>query len=119
MQEDLRAPYETQHGDAVMESVIKARNGSVLGTGSILKMYFFPGQRTSRHIQIHGAPHVYKVLHGLPLFLSIFPFSYCSQCGKGNIIQGIFKSWMMQRPLLCLIDTRYLPQLNATECAGK
>ncbi|XP_065859945.1 uncharacterized protein [Euphorbia lathyris] len=59
--EELRAPQESQHGDAVMEATIKARNGSVLGTGSILKMYFFPGQRTSSHIQIHGAPHVYKV----------------------------------------------------------
>lgn len=40
---------------------MKDRNGSVLGKGSILKMYFFPGQRTSSYIQIHGAPHVYKV----------------------------------------------------------
>ncbi|KAJ7977775.1 Paladin [Quillaja saponaria] len=59
--EELRAPHESQHGDAVMESIVKDRNGSVLGKGSILKMYFFPGQRTSSHIQIHGAPHVYKV----------------------------------------------------------
>lgn len=44
-----------------MEAIVKGRNGSVLGKGSILKMYFFPGQRTSSHIQIHGAPHVYKV----------------------------------------------------------
>lgn len=60
-QEELRAPHESQHGDAVMEAIVKARNGSVLGKGSILKMYFFPGQRTSSHIQIHGAPHVYEV----------------------------------------------------------
>ncbi|XP_027349886.1 paladin-like isoform X2 [Abrus precatorius] len=59
--EKLREPQESQHGDAVMEAIVKARNGSVLGKGSILKMYFFPGQRTSSHIQIHGAPHVYKV----------------------------------------------------------
>lgn len=59
--EELRAPHESQHGDAVMESIVKERNGSVLGKGSILKMYFFPGQRTSNHMQIHGAPHVYKV----------------------------------------------------------
>ncbi|XP_061366227.1 glucose-1-phosphate adenylyltransferase large subunit 2, chloroplastic-like [Gastrolobium bilobum] len=59
--EELREPQESQHGDAVMEAIVKARNGSVLGKGSILKMYFFPGQRTSSHIQIHGAPHVYKV----------------------------------------------------------
>ncbi|XVF22236.1 hypothetical protein REPUB_Repub12eG0156200 [Reevesia pubescens] len=59
--EELRAPHESQHGDAVMEAIVKARNGSVLGKGSILKMYFFPGQKTSSHIQIHGAPHVFKV----------------------------------------------------------
>lgn len=61
MQEELRAAHESQHGDAVMEAIVKARNGSVLGKGSILKMYFFPGQRTSSNLQIHGAPHVYKV----------------------------------------------------------
>lgn len=44
-----------------MEALVRTRNGSVLGKGSILKMYFFPGQRISSHIQIHGAPHVYKV----------------------------------------------------------
>ncbi|KAK4282652.1 hypothetical protein QN277_014003 [Acacia crassicarpa] len=59
--EGLRAPQESQHGDAVMEAIVKDRNGSVLGKGSILKMYFFPGQRTSSHVQIHGAPNVYKV----------------------------------------------------------
>ncbi|KAG4186306.1 hypothetical protein ERO13_A08G035200v2 [Gossypium hirsutum] len=61
--EELRAPHELQHGDAVMEAIVKTRNGSVLGKGSIIKMYFFPGQRTSSHIQIHGAPHVFKVEH--------------------------------------------------------
>ncbi|KAL0436060.1 UNVERIFIED_CONTAM: Paladin [Sesamum radiatum] len=40
--EELRAPHESQHGDAVMEAIVKDRNGSVLGKGSILKMYFFP-----------------------------------------------------------------------------
>ncbi|GLT68208.1 hypothetical protein SLA2020_404600 [Shorea laevis] len=59
--EELRAPHESHHGDAVMDAIVKSRNGSVLGKGSILKMYFFPGQRTSSHIPIHGAPHVYKV----------------------------------------------------------
>lgn len=54
-------PQESQHGDAVMEAVVKTRNGSVLGKGSILKMYFFPGQKTYSNIQIHGAPLVYKV----------------------------------------------------------
>ncbi|XP_074303708.1 uncharacterized protein LOC141638201 isoform X2 [Silene latifolia] len=70
--EDLRTPYETQHGDAVMEAIIGARNGSVLGKGSILKMYFFPGQRTSSNIQIHGAPHVYEV-PGYPVYSMATP----------------------------------------------
>ncbi|XP_031379974.1 paladin isoform X4 [Punica granatum] len=70
--EELRMPQETQHGDAVMEAIIKARNGSVLGKGSILKMYFYPGQRTSSTIQIHGAPHVYKV-DGFPVFSMATP----------------------------------------------
>lgn len=70
--EELRAPQESQHGDAVMEAIVKDRNGSVLGKGSILKMYFFPGQRTSSHIQIHGAPHVYKV-DGFPVFSMATP----------------------------------------------
>ncbi|KAD4584542.1 hypothetical protein E3N88_22143 [Mikania micrantha] len=70
--EELRAPQECQHGDAVMESIVKKRSGSVLGKGSILKMYFFPGQRTSNHIQIHGAPHVYKV-DGYPVYCMATP----------------------------------------------
>ncbi|KAK9950366.1 hypothetical protein M0R45_005859 [Rubus argutus] len=70
--EEFRAPHESQHGDAVMEAIIKARSGSVLGKGSILKMYFFPGQRTSSHIQIHGAPHVYKV-DGYPVYSMATP----------------------------------------------
>lgn len=67
-QEELRTPHESQHGDAVMEATVRVRNGSVLGKGSILKMYFFPGQRTSSHIQIQGAPHVYKVCLHLKLY---------------------------------------------------
>ncbi|PPD76768.1 hypothetical protein GOBAR_DD26307 [Gossypium barbadense] len=70
--EELRAPHELQHGDAVMEAIVKTRNGSVLGKGSILKMYFFPGQRTSSHIQIHGAPHVFKV-DGYPVYSMATP----------------------------------------------
>ncbi|KAL7112367.1 hypothetical protein ACP275_04G000100 [Erythranthe tilingii] len=70
--EELRAPHESQHGDAVMEAIVKDRNGSVLGKGSILKMYFFPGQRTSSHIPIHGAPHVYKV-DGYPVYSMATP----------------------------------------------
>lgn len=70
--EELRAPHESQHGDAVMEAILKDRSGSVLGKGSILKKYFFPGQRTSNHIQIHGAPHVYKV-DGYPVYSMATP----------------------------------------------
>ncbi|XP_047316660.1 paladin-like isoform X2 [Impatiens glandulifera] len=70
--EELRAPHESQHGDAVMEAIVRDRNGSVLGKGSILKMYFFPGQRTSSSIQIHGAPHVYKV-DGYPVYSMATP----------------------------------------------
>ncbi|KAB2003186.1 hypothetical protein ES319_D11G113500v1 [Gossypium barbadense] len=70
--EELRASLESQHGDAVMEAIVKARNGSVLGKGSILKMYFFPGQRTSTHIQIRGAPHVFKV-DGYPVYSMATP----------------------------------------------
>ncbi|KAH1107088.1 hypothetical protein J1N35_010856 [Gossypium stocksii] len=70
--EELRAPHESQHGDAVMEAIVKARNGSVLGKGSILKMYFFPGQITSSRIQILGAPHVFKV-NGYPVYSMATP----------------------------------------------
>ncbi|KAK9993506.1 hypothetical protein SO802_023209 [Lithocarpus litseifolius] len=70
--EELRAPHESQHGDAVMDAIVNNRNGSVLGKGSILKMYFFPGQRTSSHIQIHAAPHVYKV-DGFPVYSMATP----------------------------------------------
>ncbi|CAK7348578.1 unnamed protein product [Dovyalis caffra] len=71
-QEELRTPQESQHGDAVMEATVRVRNGSVLGKGSILKMYFFPGQRTSSHIQVQGAPHVYKV-DGYPVYSMATP----------------------------------------------
>ncbi|XP_050251484.1 uncharacterized protein LOC126698360 isoform X1 [Quercus robur] len=70
--EELRAPHESQHGDAVMDAIVNNRNGSVLGKGSILKMYFFPGQRTSSHIQIDAAPHVYKV-DGFPVYSMATP----------------------------------------------
>ncbi|KAG6550760.1 hypothetical protein Mapa_007664 [Marchantia paleacea] len=53
---------EASEGNAVMEAIVKARIGSVLGKRAILKMYFFPGQKTtSDHVQIPGAPHVFKV----------------------------------------------------------
>ncbi|CAN6700031.1 unnamed protein product [Malus baccata var. baccata] len=70
-QEELRAPLESQHGDAVLDAIVKARSGSVLGKGSILKMYFFPGQRTSSHIQIHGAPHVFKISRDLKFSIQL------------------------------------------------
>ncbi|KAG9146991.1 hypothetical protein Leryth_005245 [Lithospermum erythrorhizon] len=69
---ELRAPQESQHGDAVMEAIVKERKGSVLGKGSILKMYFYPGQRTSSNIQIQGAPHVFKV-DGYPVYSMATP----------------------------------------------
>ena len=77
----MREPQESQHGDAVMEAIVKARNGSVLGKGSILKMYFFPGQRTSSHIQIHGAPHVYKVCLLMPVLLKKLTYKICDARG--------------------------------------
>lgn len=46
-----------------MEAIVKARCGSVLGKGSILKTYFFPGQKTSSCIPFEGAPHIYKVFY--------------------------------------------------------
>ncbi|KAH9319094.1 hypothetical protein KI387_020863 [Taxus chinensis] len=59
---DLRTHAEGHNGDAVMEAIVKARNGSILGKRSILKMYFFPGQeKTSTYVDVPGAPHVYKV----------------------------------------------------------
>jgi len=59
---EFKTPGEYNQADAVMEAVVKARNGSVLGKHTILKMYFFPGQKTtSDHMPIHGAPHVCKV----------------------------------------------------------
>lgn len=62
LQVDSRTHAECHNGDAVMEAIVKARNGSILGKHSILKMYFFPGQKkTSSYIDIPGAPHVYKV----------------------------------------------------------
>nr|XP_043636887.1 paladin [Erigeron canadensis] len=94
--EELRAPQESQHGDAVMEAIVKKRNGSVLGKGSILKMYFFPGQRTSSHIRIHGAPHVYKV-EGYPVYSMATP-----------TIAGA-------KEMLAYLDTRPTSELNGPQ----
>ncbi|KAM0939392.1 putative protein-tyrosine phosphatase [Dioscorea sansibarensis] len=65
--EESKVLYEPQQGDGVMEAIVKARNGSVLGKGSILKMYFFPGQKTSSCIKFPGAPHFHKV-DGYPVY---------------------------------------------------
>ncbi|XP_072951302.1 uncharacterized protein [Typha angustifolia] len=63
---------ESRHGDVVMEAIVKARNGSVLGKGSILKTYFFPGQKKSSCMHFQGAPHVYKV-DGYPVYSMATP----------------------------------------------
>ncbi|XP_042416053.1 paladin-like [Zingiber officinale] len=59
--EEPKALFGSMHGDVVMDAIVKSRNGSVLGKGSILKMYFFPGQKTSSWKQFKGTPNVYKV----------------------------------------------------------
>lgn len=57
-----KALGESNQEDSVMEAIVNSRNGSVLGKRAILKMYFFPGQKTtSDHVPIPGAPHVCKV----------------------------------------------------------
>lgn len=118
--EDLRSPFETQHGDAVMEAVIKARNGSVLGRGSILKMYFFPGQRTSSRIQIHGAPHVYKV-DGFPVYSMATPtitgakemISYLAASGSANGRQRVVITDLREEAVVYINGTPFvLRELN-------
>lgn len=70
---DFRPYGDTNEVDAVMEAVVKARNGSVLVKRSILKMYFFPGQKTtSGYLNINGAPHVCKV-DQVPVYSSATP----------------------------------------------
>lgn len=61
-QHEQKATYPPPQGDVTMETIVKARSGSVLGKGSILKMYFFPGQKRSSSVNFRGAPHVFKVL---------------------------------------------------------
>lgn len=64
---EFKAHGENHQEDSIMEAVVKSRNGSILGKHSILKMYFFPGQKTtSDHVPINGAPHVCKV-EGFPV----------------------------------------------------
>ncbi|KAH7442546.1 hypothetical protein KP509_03G093600 [Ceratopteris richardii] len=70
---EFRSYGDLKEGDPVMEAVVKARNGSVLVKRSILKMYFFPGQRkSSGSISIEGAPHFCKV-DGVPVYSSATP----------------------------------------------
>lgn len=59
--EEPRLLHESQHGDVVMDAIVKARSGSVLGKGSMLKKYMFHGPKTSNTIELQGAPNVYKV----------------------------------------------------------
>ncbi|GJM95803.1 hypothetical protein PR202_ga12581 [Eleusine coracana subsp. coracana] len=67
-----KVTYPPSQGDLTMETIVKARNGSVLGKGSILKMYFFPGQRRSSNVNFRGAPHVFKV-DGYPVYSMATP----------------------------------------------
>jgi hypothetical protein len=62
LQDEPKATCQPPQGDVTMEAIVKARSGSVLGKGSILKMYFFPGQRRSCSMNFRGTPHVIKVL---------------------------------------------------------
>eukprot|EP00850_Spirogloea_muscicola_P002322 SM000009S23451 [mRNA] locus=s9:35424:44183:- [translate_table: standard] len=64
---DTRSQMHMEQEDALMEGVVKARSGSVLGKQSILKMYFFPGQQSKiSSCNIDGAPHIGKV-QGFPV----------------------------------------------------
>lgn len=70
---EFRSFGDPKEEDPVMEAVVKARNGSVLVKRSILKMYFFPGQKTSPgFVTSEGAPHVCKV-DGVPVYSSATP----------------------------------------------
>ncbi|KAG8062672.1 hypothetical protein GUJ93_ZPchr0003g17250 [Zizania palustris] len=70
--DESKAFYQSPQGDVMMEAIVKARNGSVPGKGSILKMYFFPGQKRSSSIKFSGAPHVFKV-DGYPVYSMATP----------------------------------------------
>ncbi|PKU85850.1 hypothetical protein MA16_Dca023660 [Dendrobium catenatum] len=59
--EEGRVLHESQHGDVVMDAIVKSRSGSVLGKGSILKKYVFHGPKASGSFDLLGAPNVYKV----------------------------------------------------------
>ncbi|XP_078171859.1 metal ion-binding protein isoform X2 [Carex rostrata] len=70
--DEAKSMQQSQHEDVVMEARVRARHGSVLGKGSILKMYFFPGQKESTSMQFHGTPHVFKV-DGYPIYSTATP----------------------------------------------
>ena len=73
---EYKAHGENHQEDSIMEAVVKSRNGSILGKHSILKMYFFPGQKTtSDHVPINGAPHVCKASMGI-LSVHVFLLLY-------------------------------------------
>ncbi|KAJ7557303.1 hypothetical protein O6H91_05G121100 [Diphasiastrum complanatum] len=64
---EIRSFIDSNKGDAEIEATIKHRNGAVLGKGSILKVYFFPGQKkTASNDEIPGTPHICNV-QGLPI----------------------------------------------------
>ncbi|KAJ3698159.1 hypothetical protein LUZ61_001864 [Rhynchospora tenuis] len=69
---DEAKSVQHQHEDVVMEARVRARRGSVLGKGSILKMYFFPGQKESTSMHFRGTPNVFKV-DGYPIYSTATP----------------------------------------------
>lgn len=70
---EFRTYGDAKEGDPFMEAVVKARSGSVLVKRSILKMYSFPGQKTtSGYVNVDGAPPVCKV-EEVPVYSSATP----------------------------------------------
>jgi hypothetical protein len=80
LQDEPKATCQPPQGDVTMEAIVKARSGSVLGKGSILKMYFFPGQRRSSSMNFRGTPHVIKVLGCVTNQCELHLFSGCIYC---------------------------------------
>ncbi|PKA51507.1 hypothetical protein AXF42_Ash002873 [Apostasia shenzhenica] len=70
--EEPRVLTDSQHGDVVMDAIVKARGGSVLGKGSVLKKFIFYGPKVSSGIELEGAPNVCKV-DGYPVFSMATP----------------------------------------------
>lgn len=63
---EKKAAGDTEEQDAVMDAVVKARSGQVLGRCSILKMYIFPGLEANERTPFPGAPNVNHV-EGFPV----------------------------------------------------